>query len=336
MNFRSFGKTDLKVSEMGLGCQSLGGGFYYKDDQESIRMLLHAYDSGVNFYDTSDHYSQGLSETLIGQAFNHKRGKVIIATKGGTRFSPLGSIALRMRSLLRPVSCFFRNWKIYLHLMRATQRQKDFSPKYLEEALNRSLKRLKTDYIDLYQLHKPSVEVLERGDFIEVLEKLKNQGKIRYYGVSCTSIDEAFICFKHPTISSVQITFNLLDQEAVPKFLPMAREKNLAVIARNPRAQGHLTTALSDIMAETYARNQKEVNERMDRARQFLFLANQERTFAQTALRFALQIQGVSVIIPRAINVKELDENLGALSAPLLTYGDLEKVKVFSQTSYNL
>ena len=155
MNYRNLGKTDLLVSEIGLGCQSIGGGLYYKDRKESLRTLHEALDSGVNFFDTSDHYSQGESEKLIGEAFSRKRDKIIIGTKAGTLYTKSGSFLLRIRPLLRPASKFLEPMKIQFHLMRAKQKRFDFSSEYLIKAVERSLLRLKTDYIDLFQLHKP-------------------------------------------------------------------------------------------------------------------------------------------------------------------------------------
>lgn len=331
MNYRLFGKTDLKVSELGLGCQSLGGGLYYRDDQESIRTLHQALDSGINFYDTSDHYSQGASERLIGRAFKGRRGRVIIATKAGTLYSSIGSLALRMRPLLRPMSRFLHSMKISLHLMRASQKHSDFSAEYLTKAVHESLKRLQTDYLDLFQLHKPPSSILEKGDFCETLEKLKAQGKIRYYGVSCATVHDALICLKYPGIYSVQVTINLLDKEAIKKVLLHAQENKVAVIVRNPRAQGHLTSALSDIMAETYAENQKEVEDRINRAKKFQFLINKNRTLAQAALQFVLKLEGVSTVLPRVINRQQLEENLGSLNAPPLTEEEL--MKIYSMNS---
>jgi len=327
MNYRSFGKTDLKVSEIGLGCQSLGGGLYYRDDRESIKMLHQALDSGINFYDTSDHYSQGTSERLLGQAFKGKRDRVILSTKAGTSYSSLGGLALKLRPLLYPLGRLVRPFKIYFHRMRATQKHSDFSAKYLRQAVEASLKRLQTDYLDLFQLHKPPSFALERGDFCEVLEKLKAEGKIRYYGVACSinnMIPDTLLCLKHPGISSIQITLSLLDQEAIEKVLPMAREKEVAVIARNPRAQGHLTNELQDIMGETYARNKREVEEKIKRAKSFHFLIKENRSIAQAAIRFILQLKGVSVVIPRAVNREQLKENLGALAAAPLTNEEIQ------------
>ncbi|MBI4228823.1 MAG: aldo/keto reductase, partial [Deltaproteobacteria bacterium] len=326
MNYRSFGKTDLKVSELGLGCSSLGGGLYHRDDQESIKTLFQAFDLGINFYDTSDNYSQGNSERLIGQAFKGKRDRVIIASKGGAVFSPLGSFALRLKMILRPMRHLLHPMRRYLHQMRDSEKSYDYSPRHLTEAIHGSLKRLQTDYIDLYQLYNPSSSILESGEVFDTLDKLKVQGKIRYYGVSCVTVDGALLCLKHHGTSSVQVTINLLDQEAITKLIPLSQENKLAVIARVPLAQGLLTNAQNDTMAEQSARNQREFEDRKNRAKNFWFLVKENRTIAQAALQFVLQFQGVSVVIPGMINRRQLNENLGALAAPPLTKEELERI----------
>ena len=328
MDYRTFGHTDLKVSKIGLGCQSLGGGLYYKDDQESIKTLLQAFDSGINFYDVSDHHSQGASERLLGQAFKGRRDRVIITSKAGLLFSAFGSFALRARPLLRPVSGFLRPMKGSLHFMRASQLRYDYSAKYLTQAVERSLQRLQTDYLDLFQLYKPSSSILEKGDFCETLENLKAQGKIRYYGVACLTVDDALICLKHPGISSVQVAISLIDQEAMTKLLPLAKEKKVAVIARHPRAIGLFTKTQSDIMGDTSAYSRTEFEERKKRAKAFRFLIKQDRTMAQAAIQFVLQLQGISVVLPRAVQREELKENLGALDAPPLTDEELARIRV--------
>jgi len=326
MNYRSFGKTDLKVSEIGLGCASLGGGLYYKDDRESINTLLQAFDSGINLYDTADSYGLGKSQMLIGQAFRSKRDRVIIASKIGFFYSNLGRLALRMRPLLRPVSRFLSPMKDSLHRMRASQKHYDFSPNYLIKAVDGSLKRFQSDYLDLFQLYNPPTSILEKGDFCETLESLKTQGKIRYYGVACVTVDDALICLRHPGISSVQVDISLLDQEAIKKLLPIAQEKKLAVIARHPRAMGLLTNTHSDIMGDVSLYAQGELKSKRKKAEAFRFLIKTNRTLAQAAIQFLLQLEGVSVAIPRAVDREQLEENLGALTAPPLTTEELSKI----------
>lgn len=330
MKYNRLGQTDLQVSEIGLGCQSLGGGLYYQNKNESLAMVHKALDEGVNFFDTSDHYSQGLSEQWLGEALRGRRQDTILATKAGTCYTPLGNLASRVRPVLRPFSRYLHPLKVSLHRMRATQKRKNFSPAYLTQAVEASLKRLNTDYLDLFQLHKPSTTELQSGDYLDTLQRLQKQGKIRSYGISCASVNDAMACLDIPGIASVQVGISMLDQEAVPEFLLRAQQQSLGVIARNPRAQGHLTTELSDIMAETYAKNNAEVDDKKRRAMQFFFLANEKRTLAQGALQFVLQLPGVTTAIPRAVNVKQIMENLDALTAPPLLAEEIDSIAAAS------
>jgi aryl-alcohol dehydrogenase-like predicted oxidoreductase len=326
MNYRLFGQTDLRVSEIGLSCASLAGGLYYKNDRESIMTLRQAFDSGINFFETSDSWGQGDSERLIGQALRGKRDSIIIAGRVGIVFSTLGNLALRMRVLARPASRLLRPMSGHLYKARTSQKRKDFSSKHLTEAIHGSLKRLQTDYLDLYQLYRPPSSVLEEGDFCETFEKLKAQGKLRYYGVVCDTVKDALICLRLPGISSIQVDISLLDQEAITKVLPLASEKKLAVIAGHPRAMGLLTNNLSDIMGDTSSYDRTELENRKKRAKSLRFLIKEDRALAQAALRFVLQLDGVSVVLPRALDRHQLEENLGALIAAQFTTEELAKI----------
>ena len=326
MNYRKLGKSDLRVSEIGFGCQSIGGGLYYKDNSESIKILNMAFDAGVNFFDTSDHYSLGESEKLLGKTFKEKRDKIIIGTKAGTLYSQPAFAALKFRFILRPFGKYMYPLKISFHKMRAKQKRKDFSSKYLIKAIEKSLRRLQTDYIDLFQLHKPSEEILKNGEFIETLELLKKQGKIRYYGISCGKNEDALVCMNYPDITSLQITINLLDNKFAAEVLSKAKEKNVGIIARNPRAQGHLTKELSDIMAETYAENLIEFENKKEKSKKFNFLVNNKRTLAQAAIQYVLNYEEVSTAIPRSVNSNQLKEVLGTLNAEPLKDSELSKI----------
>ena len=166
MKYKNFGNTDLKVSELGLGCQSLGGGLYHRDDKESIKILHKAFEYGINFYDVSDHHSLGMSEKLLGRAFKDRRDRVIITSKAGLMYSQAGSFILKVRSLARPVSGFLRPFKSSLHYFRALQLRFNYSEEYITQAVEKSLIRLQTDYLDLFQLYKPSASIIENGEFI--------------------------------------------------------------------------------------------------------------------------------------------------------------------------
>ena len=166
MKYRTLGKTGLQVSVIGLGTMVHAGHFGPMKDSESLSAIETALDLGVNFIDTSDAYGAGYSETLLGNALKGKRDKVILATKGG-------------------------------NVMTGPNRGKRiFDPDYISRVMEESLQRLQTDYIDLYQLHNPTVDVIERGEVWEVLERAKQAGKIRHYGVSINSMEEGIAAVK--------------------------------------------------------------------------------------------------------------------------------------------
>ena len=326
MKYNNFGNTDLKVSELGLGCQSMGGGLYYRDDNESIKTLHKAFEYGINFYDISDHHSLGNSEKLLGRAFSDRRNKVIITSKAGLIYSQPVSFALRMRPLIRTVSNLLLTLNSALHFFRASQLRFNYSSEYITQAVEKSLIRLQTDYLDLFQLYKPSALIIKRGEFIDTLEKLKTQGKIRYYGITCLTVDDAILCLKFPNISSLQVAISLIDQEAITKLLPLVQEKNLGLISRHPRAIGLFTKNKDDIMGDSSVFSKEEFEIRKKKAAKFQFLVKENRTIAQASIQFILQLNGISVTLPRAVNRDELDENVGSLTAAPLTNDELKKI----------
>lgn len=327
MKYKTLGKTGIEVSAIGLGCQSLGGGLYYRSRRASTALVQRAVDEGITLFDTSDHYSQGLSEQWLGEAIRGRRHKVVLATKAGTRYTPFGYFAGLARPALRPFSRLLQPFKLSLHRMRAAQKRQDFSPEYLHRAVEASLKRLGTDYLDLFQLHKPPGDELVSAGWLDAVEQLKKQGKIRAWGVSCGSLEDAWLCLNHiDGLSSLQVGLSLLELDALGGFLDQARARSVSVLARNPRAQGYLTAGFGDIMAETYARTRLEAEKKRQRAKRLSFLVTENRTLAQAALRFVLDLPGVTAAIPRAVNVAQLLENLGALDAEALTAGEIATV----------
>ena len=231
-----------------------------------------------------------------------------------------------MRPLIRPVSNFLQPLKSTLHFFRASQLRFDYSPEYITQAVEKSLARLQTDYLDLFQLYKPSASLIEKGDFIETLERLKEQGKIRYYGIACLTVDDAILCLKHPGISSVQVAISLIDQEAITKLLPHILKRNIGLISRHPRAIGLFTKNNDDIMGDSSAFSREEFEIRKQKAAKFRFLIKENRTMAQASIQFILRLNGVSVTLPRAVNREEIDENVGSLAAAPLTDEELEKI----------
>ena len=196
-------------------------------DQDGLQALDYAVERGINFFDTADAYSLGNSERLLGRAFRGRRDKVVIATKGGSRFTPLWRSALKSTPFLAPFRRTVRPFKRFFNLLRHSQKQYDFSDRYLRQAAETSLTNLQTDYIDVYQLYNPTREVLEAGDFCATLEALKAEGKIRYYGVSCRAAEDALLCLRYPGISSIQIPVSLIDQAAIDSVIPASSKEAL-------------------------------------------------------------------------------------------------------------
>jgi aryl-alcohol dehydrogenase-like predicted oxidoreductase len=247
---------------------------------------------------------------------------VIITTKAGFHYTRLGTLALRARGAVRPVARALKPMKRRLHRLRAAHGRHDFSPAYLTKAVERSLKRLQTDHIDLFQLYKPDTELLRRGDFYETLEHLKTQGKFRHYGIACAKMEDAVIALEHSGNASVQLAINFLEQEAIEEVLPLARASGVAVIARHPRAIGLLTDGHDDIMGDASA-YEGQYGERVRQAHALGFLKIPGRTLAQAAIAFVRQLPGVTVTLPRASTVAELEENLGALRSAPFTPAEL-------------
>ena len=327
---RRFGSTDLQVSEIGFGCSSLGTVLGHDADQDGLRAVEYALDRGINFFDTADAYSLGNSERLLGRAVHKKRDKVIIATKGGSRFTPGWRFALQSIPFLAPLRRPLRPFKRFFNLLRHSQKQYDYSDQQLRRAVEASLTHLRTDYIDVYQLYNPTPEVLEAGDFLSTLEGIKKEGKIRYYGVSCRTAEDALLCLRHPGISSVQLPVSMVDQAALDSVIPGLAERGVAVIAREPLGQGLLTGTLGRTLAEEGARSLAEINERKRRSVEFSVFAAPQRTMAQAAMHFVLQVPGISTVIPGIAKVEQLEENLGALNAPQLTREEYARARSMS------
>ena len=237
MKFNEFGKTGMNVSEIGFGGSRIGGVFADKHSRkEALNVLRKALDSGITFYDTADMYAQGESESLIGTAFRGRREQVIIATKGGYCLPARRNIMKRIKPLVRPIVQALGLKRVKLPAGISGALSQDFSPTYLTKALESSLKRLQTDYIDLYQLHSPGASFMQSnafGEALQTLEKLKVQGKLRFYGVATEGPEDAPFCLSAPGISSVQLGFGLLDLDALDQgTLAAAGARGLAVIAR--------------------------------------------------------------------------------------------------------
>jgi len=315
MRSRPLGRTGPQVSEVGFGAWAIGGNAHGNsygptDDRESIAAARRAVDLGVNFFDTADVYGWGHSEELLGEALQDRRDEVYLATKVGGDFYHGG---VRM----------------------------NFDPGYVAFALDRSLKRLRTDRVDLYQLHNPPAEMMADPATYEVLEALKSENKIAHYGVSVHEPAEALLCLDSGKPEVVQVPFSLFRQEWINEFLGEARRSGIGVIAREPLGNGFLTGKIrSDAKFPPgdirHHWPPTMIAARAAAASHLAFLARPDRTLAQAALRFVLAFPEISVTIPGAKTVAQVEENVTATNAPPLTEAEIREARTLHAKDFGL
>jgi aryl-alcohol dehydrogenase-like predicted oxidoreductase len=307
MQRRAFGKTDLLVSELGLGCARIGGVFQ-GDALVFVRLLAVAREAGINFFDTADMYSQGESEALLGRVFRAHRSEVTIATKAGYCLPGRRKLAGRLKPFLKPV---IKALGIKRENLPAATRgviAQDFSPAYLTRSLEASLRRLNTDYVDLFQLHSPPAEVIERGDWEPALARLKRAGKVRYYGIACDTPEAALAALRFPGVSSIQVTLSLLDQSPLVEVLPTALKRGVAVIARECLANGLLVKSANEIGDLTkFCGSPAEAERKTAELAEYRQAAKDRGVpLARLALEFAGRTEGVSVALVGARSPQQL------------------------------
>ena len=253
---RRFGRTDLEVSALGLGCARIGG-IFKQDPNEFLNLLSVAFDAGINFFDTADIYSQGESERLLGRAFRHRRDQVVIASKAGFLLPAQRRMLARLKPFVRPLIGLIGLARHHVPAAVRGALAQDFSPAHLQRSVEGSLKRLATDHLDLFQLHGPPPAVVETTEWVAMLERLKQQGKIRYYGVSCDTLEAAHAALEHPGVSSLQLSISLLERRVL-STLPLAHARGVAVIAREVLANGLLVKKASEIDLRSYCESDEE------------------------------------------------------------------------------
>jgi aryl-alcohol dehydrogenase-like predicted oxidoreductase len=289
MKYRKFGSTGFQVSEIGFGAWAIGGNAFGNsygptEDEESMRAIKTALDLGCTFFDTADVYGHGHSEELLGRALQGRRDRVVIATKGGSDF---------------------------YH----TPPRLNFTEAHLTFAVEQSLKRLQTDYIDLYQLHNPPFSVIEHGRLFDPLEKLKTQGKIRHYGISIHDPAEGLLALKNGKPAAIQVVYNYLRRDAAEELFPRAIAEGVAIIAREPLANGFLAGKYSkdsifpvgDIRHQWPMKYQTQIINQVDDFSKRV--KGGTLTLSQSALKFVLSQPAVSTVIAGCKTVTQTEEN---------------------------
>lgn len=304
MEYRELGRTGWKVSALSFGAWAIGGTWGAVDDEESMAALHRALARGVNFFDTADVYGDGRSERLLAQLRRERSQEFYVATKAGRRLNP--------------------------HVVAGYTRQN------LTAFVERSLKNLETEAIDLLQLHCPPTEVYYMPEVFGVLDDLVDAGKLRHYGVSVEKVEEALKAIEYPNVQSVQIIFNLFRQRPADLFFSEAQRRRVGIIARVPLASGLLSGKFThaSMFAPDDHRAFNRQGESFDRGETFSGLdyevglqvvealrplVPRHWTMTQLALRWILMFPAVTCAIPGAKRPARVEENLKAVSLPPLS-----------------
>jgi aryl-alcohol dehydrogenase-like predicted oxidoreductase len=318
MRNREFSRTGRKVSEIGFGAWAIGAAWGEVNDEEALAALHAALDTGVTFIDTADVYGDGHSEKLIAKVMRERGGeRPFIATKAGRRL-PQQSV-------------------------------EGYSAENLNGWIDRSLRNLETDCLDLVQLHCPPTDLYYHPEVFERLDRLVDQGKIRNYGVSVERVEEALKAVEYPGVVSVQIIFNAFRQRPIEHFFAQAAEKKVAIIARVPLASGLLSGKFKrdtqfeandhrlfnrngeafDV-GETFSGVPYEVG--LDAVEKVRPLVSGDTTMAKFALRWILMFDAVTVAIPGARNPAQARSNAEAAALPAISESAMREIKSIYDT----
>jgi aryl-alcohol dehydrogenase-like predicted oxidoreductase len=324
MRYRKLGTTDVELSEVGFGVWTVSAGWWgeFSDDQ-AADLLRRALDLGVTFFDTGDTYGNGRGETVLAKAFGGQRDKVVIGTKFGYDFysNPDQNRGQRERP---------HNW----------------TPEFVRFALEQSLTRLETDYVDLYQLHNPRMDAIERDDLFELLDRLRDEGKIRAHGAALGpaigGTDHGDHVLSARRMDSLQIIYNALEQEPGRRFFPLARERGVGILVRVPHSSGMLEgkyTAETTFPASDHRshRPREWLIEGLQKIERLKFLhEDRGMTLGQAALKWVLAEPSVTSAQPNIYNLEQLEEFAAAPDKPDLSAEDLERVTGLYEANFHL
>ncbi|HZG57182.1 aldo/keto reductase [Paenibacillus sp.] len=294
MKKNKLGTSELYVSEIGLGCMSLG-----TDEAKAVSIIHQALERGINFLDTADLYDEGRNEELVGKAIAGRRGDVVLATKVGNRRVPGRD-----------------GWTW------------DPSKRYILTAVKDSLRRLGTDYIDLYQLHGGTIDD-PIDETIEAFEQLRREGVIRYYGISSIRPNVVRTYAARSGIVSVMNQYSVVDRRAEEDILPLLQAKGIGLIARGPLAGG----ALAATKQPTEGALDYTAEELLALRERLKPLTNEARSLTQLAIRYPLAHPAVATALPGASSAEQLAANAAAADAPPLTEEEIAVIRRVSKAN---
>ena len=319
---RQFGTTGLHASEIAFGTWALGSDWWGKTDDPDV-LIGRAVELGITFFDTGDAYGQGANEEFVGRALARAdRDSIQISTKFGY---VLDSDRQQHSEGERP---------------------HDWSPEHAREALEGSLRRLGTDYVDLLQLHNPRMDAIERNDLFAELEALRDEGKLKHFGVALGPAigwrEEGIRALETRPIAALQTVYNLLEQEPGRDFLETAERTGAGVMARVPTSSGLLEDKYT--LETTFPshdhrshRPREWLVEGLQKVEQLRFLRSEHGiTMAQAALKFILAQEGIACVLPTVTNVEELEEWASASGEPDLGDDDLDRIAALYDRNFDV
>lgn len=312
MQYRELGRTGWKVSTISFGAWAIGGTWGDVKDEESLAALHRALDLGVNFFDTADVYGDGRSEQLLAKLHKERSEPFYVATKAGRRLNP--------------------------HIASG------YNKENLTAFVERSLKNLETEALDLLQLHCPPTDVYYRPEVFDVLDNLVKAGKLRYYGVSVEKVEEALKAVEYPNVQTVQIIFNMFRQRPMDLFFGEAERRKVGILARVPLSSGMLTGKMTRTSTfheddhrrfnrqgesfdrgETFSGLDYEIG--LDAVDEFRALLPEGMTMSQMALRWILMSPAVTCAIPGAKRPSQVEENVAAADLPAPSEETMTRVR---------
>ncbi len=312
MNYRLFGRTGWRVSEVSFGAWAIGAEWGHVSEEDALAALHAAIDQGVNFIDTADVYGDGRSERLIAQALKDRSEQIYVVTKAGRRLNPHAAAG--------------------------------YNQKNLTAFVERSLKNLEAEALDLVQLHCPPTQVYYMPEVFGALDGLVQAGKIRHYGVSVEKVEEAIKAAEYPNVQSVQIIFNIFRRRPAELFFELAKLRQVAILARVPLASGLLTGKMTrdSAFAADDHRHYNRHGEAFDVGETFSgvdfetglaavealrALVPAGMTMAQFALRWILMFDAVSCVIPGAKNRQQAEDNAKAADFAPFDQGLMRRIE---------
>jgi len=312
MRYRELGRTGWKVSTVSFGGWAIGDTWGKVDDNESIAALHRSAEHGVNFFDTADVYGDGHSEKLMRKFREQLKDQIYIVTKAGRRLNPHDADG--------------------------------YNKENLTAFVERSLKNLGTEALDLLQLHCPPTQVYYMPEVFGVLDDLVSAGKIKFYGVSVEKVEEALKAIEYENVQSVQIIFNMFRHRPADLFFEQALKKKVGILARVPLASGMLTGKLTansqfedddhrkfNRNGESFDRGETfsgvDYNTGLAAVQELKKICPQGITLAQFALRWILMFEAVSCTIPGAKRPSQVDDNMAVAEMPALSQDVMEQVK---------